>query len=285
MDSLVAAIFLLFSQLEALLVECVAAISGIGSCGEKQKRRIADLKLTDDLEQEAELSRARELMADSAQQVPPWAEEIKWKPIIAVADCTGHVASRLSAVTFAQFGSSDRCDVTVVPGVRSVKEVCDAVEKAAGFTPTALVVYTLADPELSDALEKESEQRGVACINVMEPVLRTMEKHFDLKRSLRFSLESHILSIESEGMTAYAVSDSSGSSTYSVVCAALQQFVGSGVENVTMCPYVHTLAEIRQIVDDAEAHESFIIFSFASPGMSRFMRQQCERSDVAYADV
>jgi len=52
-----------------------------------------------------------------------------------------------------------------------------------------------------------------------------------------------------------------------------------------VCNEVRSLEEINCIVEEAKTTRSVIIFTFASPGMSRFMRQQCERAKVPYADA
>ncbi|CAE8685568.1 unnamed protein product, partial [Polarella glacialis] len=118
------------------------------------------------------------------------------------------------------------------------------------------------------------------------PVLAVMEKSFGMKRSLEFITGEDLLAaFEEEGSTVFAVSDSSGGSTFEMVCAALKQFPRNGVDAVTLCPEVASLEAINHIVQEALLLESLIVFTFASPGMSRFMRQQCERAKVPYADV
>merc|ERR1719461_891136 len=113
-----------------------------------------------------------------------------------------------------------------------------------------------------------------------------MERHFGLRRSL-YSVddEQALDGFELEGRTLFAVSDSSGESTTNLVMAALRQFPGAGVDMINACPGVRSLEEVNCIVQEASDTESLVIFSFASPGMSRFMQQQCERAKVMYTDI
>ncbi|CAK0836897.1 unnamed protein product, partial [Prorocentrum cordatum] len=215
--------------------------------------------------------------------------------IFAVSDGTGGVARALAVAGFAQFGSSEEADVQVCPGIRSEDDVRSVVLRAASAAPQdslrieqagAMLIYTLASPDLGDLLRREAGKRGVPCIDVLEPVLVAMERCFGLKRSLLFSEGDQLLDgLEADDRTVFAVSDSSGDSTFAMVCAALQQFPDSGVRDVTVCAEVLSLEEINHIVDEADAVDSLIIFSFASSGMSRFMRQQCSRAGVPFADV
>jgi len=124
----------------------------------------------------------------------------------------------------------------------------------------------------------------VQSFNALEPVLTVMERHFGLQRSL-YDEEQALLGFESEGRTLFVVSDGSGESTTNLVLAGLRQFPGAGVDMIYACPGVRFLEEINCIVQEASVTESLVIFSFAAPGMGRFMRQQCERAEVLYADV
>merc|ERR1712187_13031 len=79
--------------------------------------------------------------------------------------------------------------------------------------------------------------------------------------------------------------DSTGTLAAEMVKAALLQFPNASVATITVCDKVSSLEEINHIVEDAHDEDSMIVFSFANPGMSRYIRQQCERSIVPYADV
>lgn len=88
-----------------------------------------------------------------------------------------------------------------------------------------------------------------------------------------------------QGLTVYGVSDTSAQLSSMIARAALKQFPESGVESITVCPNVRTLEEVDHIASQAFQSNSLVLFSFASPGLSRFMRQQCERIKIVYADV
>jgi len=111
-----------------------------------------------------------------------------------------------------------------------------------------------------------------------------MERRFGVQRRVDAAGDGEDASFE-EGLTIFAVSDNTGETAHAVAVSALKQFPGSGVETVTVCSEVKSLEEINHIVDEALSLDSMIIFTFASPGMSRFIRQQCERAKVPYADV
>mmetsp|Transcript_30589 Transcript_30589/g.101779 ORF Transcript_30589/g.101779 Transcript_30589/m.101779 type:complete len:168 (-) Transcript_30589:46-549(-) len=77
----------------------------------------------------------------------------------------------------------------------------------------------------------------------------------------------------------------SGNCTFQLVKEALGQFPECGVQDVIVCPKVRSLEEIKLIVEKAESARGMVAFTFASPGMSRFMRQQCELAGIRYADL
>jgi len=249
----------------------------------------------DNFQPGADFNKAKLFAATRTFAVAPWSEDVEAKPILAVSDNSGNTAKLLAKAGFLQFGCSERANVSIVPQVRTEEAIREVVREAASLAPPgalaieksgAIIVYTLASQELGSVLERESNTQGVQCINVLEPVLAAMEAHFGLQRSLYAGDEEQQLrGFEAEGMTVFAASDSSGGSTHGLVCAALQQFPGSGVETITLCPETRSLEEINCIVQQVQLMDSIVVFSFASPGMSRFMRQQCERAGVLYADV
>jgi len=227
--------------------------------------------------------------------VAPWSEDVKPKPILAASDNTGGVAKRLADTAFLQFGCSEKANIEVVSDVCTEEDVCEVVAKAVSKANAdalvieksgAMIIYTVADSELGTFFEEECNRRGVQSLNALEPVLAVMERHFGLRRSL-YSVddEQALLGFELEGRTLFAVSDSSGESTRNLVMAALRQFPGAGVDVINVCSGVRSLEEVNCIVQEASDTESLVIFSFASPGMSRFMRQQCERAKVLYVDI
>lgn len=251
--------------------------------------------LLDTFEAGAEFKQAKLFAATRTFAVAPWSEDVEPKPIFAVSDNTGQVAKRLAEAAFMQFGCSYKANIKVVADVRTEHDVHEVVAEAASMAPPgalaieksgALIVYTLACPELSAFLRNECDKRGVQCIDALEPLLKAMQKKFGIPRSI-YSVDEdqQLRGFESEGLTIFTVSDSTGSSARQMVFAALRQFPGHGVETITLCPDVRSLEEINCVVQEAAVMESLVVFSFASPGMSRFMRQQCERSKVKYVDV
>lgn len=254
--------------------------------------------------QGADFATAKMFAATRTFAVAPWSADVKAKPIFAVSDATGTVAQKLAETAFMQFGSSEKAKVQIVPSIDSEEAVRKVVAEAAKMAPPgslaiersgALVLYTVADPALGALLASESSRRGVPVIDALEPVLLAMERCFRLQRSLGGTPEAggdgeaaaaDAAAVGGEGeRTVFAVSDSTGGNAYGMVCAALRRFPESAVDSVIMCNEVRSLEQINHIVQEALATNSPIIFTFASPGMSRFMRQQCERTGMHYADV
>lgn len=242
----------------------------------------------------ADYDKAKLFAATRTFAVAPWHADVTPKPIFAVSDSTGQVAERLSRLAFLQFGGGGKAEVKVLPGVQNQEAVTKVVSQAAKTAPGnalasqgkgAILVYTLASKKLGAFLEEESRKQGVPCMNLMEPVLQGMEKQFKKDRSIDIQEGDLLDAFESEGVTVFAVSDSEGYTTQVVAEAALRQFPGVGVDTITVCGDVRSLKDIDDIVQEALAMDAMIIFSFGSPGMSRFMRQQCERAKVVYADA
>lgn len=225
--------------------------------------------------------------------VAAWDEDVTPKPIFAVSDSTGEVAKALADTAFKQFGTLDKAMVQVVTGVRTEADVRRVVEQAADLAPDdalaieragALILFSIADEGLGNALVKECAQSGVPCINAMESCVVAMEKSFGVKRSKVWDSASSV-STAPLGKVVYVASDSSGHLAHGMACKALKQFPSCGVDSVVVCPQVNSLEEIDHIVQQAKTGKHPLIYTFASPGMSRFMRQQCERAKVSYAEV
>lgn len=261
----------------------------------KQASRPGQAGILENFAEGADFGKAKIFAATRTFAVAPWSEDVKAKPIFAVSDSTGSVAKRIAINAFRQFGSSFVIDdhVEVMAEIRTEEAVRDVLAKAARLAPKgalaieksgAMLVYTLASQKLGTFLAEEAHKLGVPCINALEPVLLSMERRFGLQRSVS-QQTAQIAGFESEGLTVFAVSDSTGTAAHAVAQAALKQFPTCGVETVTVCSAVRSLEEVNQIVEEALGLDSMIIFTFASPGMSRFMRQQCERAKVPYADV
>lgn len=78
---------------------------------------------------------------------------------------TGEQLARTALAQFKDVGTS----IVVVPGLRTVVEVRDAVERAA--ESNALVIHTLVDRELRGVLKRTAAARRVVEIDAMGPVL------------------------------------------------------------------------------------------------------------------
>jgi len=224
-------------------------------------------------------------------EVTPWTEEVEPRPILAVSDSTGSGARRFAECAWAQFGSTEAARLAVHPEVCSAEHVRTVVEEAA--RDGALVIYTLASSELCLQLASECSQQNIPCIDLLQPLLTTLEEITGRQRlgstAVAAPPENESEPVESEEVESpleiYVASDSSGSSTYQLVRAALRQFPGSRVRDLTVCPEVCTLEEIRLVARTAGESQGLVAFTFASTGMSRFMRQQCEAYGARFVDV
>lgn len=224
--------------------------------------------------------------------VAAWDEDVTPKPIFAVSNGSGEVSRDLAETAFQQFGPSNKAMIKVVAEVETVEDVRRVVAIAASMAPEdalaiekagAMIVFTLASQELGALLVAEGDKQGVPCINAMEGVMTAMEKCFKMWRAHEATDEGE--PADSVPKTVFAASDCSGAIAYGMVSKALKQFPRSNVDAVTVCPMIRSLQEIDRIVDEAKRLDGLIVYTFASPGMSRFMRQQCERAMVLYAEV
>ncbi|CAK9084350.1 Putative pyruvate [Durusdinium trenchii] len=184
------------------------------------------------------------------------------------------------------------CDITrsiveVVDGVKTEEDVKAAVDKAATLAPEeslaieqagAMVVFSLANISLANFLVSECGRQGVPCINFMESAILAIEQRLQLPRGSEDVPDEPCETI-------FAVSDTSAEASYRIACKAFKQFPNVKLTGITCCPGIKSLQEIDHIVQEALKRRSLIIYTLASPGMSRFMRQQCERAKVLYADV
>eukprot|EP00435_Cladocopium_sp_Y103_P003126 s2634_g1.t1 len=209
------------------------------------------------------------------------------KPIFAISDGPGVVAELVAKMGFRQFGDISKSMVEVLAEVETKEDVKAAIDKAATLAPEeslaieqagAMVIFSMSDKNLAEFLVTECGQQGVPCINFMESVVLALERRLQVPRGSEAAPPSGPLGI-------FAVSDSSAEASYRIGCKALKQFPKAKVQQITCCPGVQSLQEIDHIVQEALHQNSVIIYTLASPGMSRFLRQQCERAKVPYADV
>lgn len=240
----------------------------------------------------------------------PWAEGCPVKPIFVVSDCTGEGAVEMVQSGWTQFGSTDAADIVLRPGVRSTLAVDMVVEEAsmcdihwpnAGSpdqgTPCGLVVYTFASRVLSAHLVNACKQRGIMCVSAVAPLHSALEEHFGHLRPGRRESEAAGARAPGDDFQAggnvqlgaprvFAASCGQGNCTFNMVRAALRHYPWCGdVSHVTICPRVNSVEEVKLIVHRAATHRALVAFTFASPGLSRLVRTQCELAEVHYADL
>ncbi|CAL1162720.1 unnamed protein product [Cladocopium goreaui] len=236
----------------------------------------------------ASLKDAKIFAATRTIAVAPWSEDVTPKPIFAISDGPGLVAELVAKMGFRQFGDISKSMVEVLAEVETKEDVKAAIDKAATLAPEeslaieqagAMVIFSMSDQEMAEFLVAECGQQGVPCINFMESVVLALESRLQLPRGSRDSPGA------ASRYGVFAVSDSSAEASYRISCKALKQFPKAKVQQITCCPGVKSLQEIDHIVQEALRRNGVIIYTLASPGMSRFLRQQCERAKVPYADV
>lgn len=88
--------------------------------------------------------------------------------IFVVSGGMGTTGEQLARTALAQFEGSGLA-IAVVPGVRTPAEVQDAVGRAA--ESNGLIIHTLVDPDLREALKNAAANAGVVEIDSMGPVL------------------------------------------------------------------------------------------------------------------
>jgi len=235
-------------------------------------------------------SAIQETEEDVEFEVTPWGGGVEVRPLLVVSDCTGMGATRLAHCAWAQFGSPEDASVTVIPEVRGEADVRQAVEQAVSKGADAslpegcggaLVLHTVASLELAAVIGAECQSRRVPCIDLLQPLLMMLET----KLGQRGSKPASETTKSGNGPPIFAVSDSTGTTVCDLVRSALQQFPGRGIEEITVCPEVRSLEEITIVAQSAAQEGGVVAFSFASTGMSRYMRQQCENLDVAFTDI
>mmetsp|Transcript_5650 Transcript_5650/g.17810 ORF Transcript_5650/g.17810 Transcript_5650/m.17810 type:complete len:397 (+) Transcript_5650:47-1237(+) len=232
-------------------------------------------------------------------EVTPWGGSVEPRQVFAVSDSTGAGARRLAENAWAQFGSPQAARLTLLPEVCSVADVKRAVEDArsAEGGSGALIIFTLASSDLCTQLVAECAREAVPCIDALQPLLTLLEEALGQPRlgsgpgpaaggaPAAAPAAPAAASPPPAAGPIFSVSDSSGTSAYELVRAALRQFPGAGVEGVTVCPRVRSLEEARFIAEEAGRVGGLVAFTFASTGMSRYMRQQCELAGVRYVDL
>ncbi|CAK0888531.1 unnamed protein product, partial [Prorocentrum cordatum] len=170
-------------------------------------------------------------------------------------------------------------NVMVRPELHTAADVEKVVAEAAALASEAdgeagaLVVYTLRSQELSAQMASECRQRGVPCVDVAQPLMA--------------ALSEGIRQAEAAGIEVFVASDSSGRTPTAMVVSALQRLPGGTPDEVTVCPETRTVEEVKQVVEAASksGQRSVVAFTFASSGLARFMRQQCEDAGVRFVDV
>jgi len=98
--------------------------------------------------------------------------------IVAISDSTGETAGAIGNAALAQFGHHDDAAVRTVANVRTVDALERALEQAA--ESKALVVYTLVEKELRDAVKDLAFAHGVRAVDLLGGLLHVLAEHLDL---------------------------------------------------------------------------------------------------------
>eukprot|EP00931_Biecheleriopsis_adriatica_P115830 TRINITY_DN91583_c0_g1_i1.p1 TRINITY_DN91583_c0_g1~~TRINITY_DN91583_c0_g1_i1.p1 ORF type:complete len:381 (+),score=76.40 TRINITY_DN91583_c0_g1_i1:86-1228(+) len=293
----------------------IFAISGIlAAAALRQRRRhTVDMKAAPDPAAAAEAHRtgdkklqfstgdriasARSFAATRFFAVAPWDSDVPRRPIFVISDTSRGglpAAERLARRAFLQFGKTSLMDVRPALLAKTKeaitafidKEVVQAGSDKRGYA--AFFVSAFLSCELSDFFLQQCQSRSIPCFDALETAVSTLERKFG-KRSQAAKknddLDDDLLFSEESDLTVYAAADGSCELAISLARAALERVQGHKVKTIRACPNVHTLEEVDVIAHEAFRCNSVVLFSFASPGMSRFMRQQCERLKVVYADI
>lgn len=107
-----------------------------------------------------------------------------------ISDSVGETAEFVVRAAASQFDSG-RIEICRVPFVREVeplKEIVEEAKEAGG-----VIVYTLVLPEVKEALEREAARVGVATVDIMGPIMKTLGTLFPdpphLKPGLVYQLD------------------------------------------------------------------------------------------------
>lgn len=226
--------------------------------------------------------------------VTPWAGLAKPRPIYAVSDNTGGLAKLLVKAAWCQFGFVEEAQLEICPDVRAASDVDAVVKevKAACGDSGAFIIFSLASSELCSRMTAACAKENISYIDALQPLLVTMEETLGRSRLGSESVAAdstpaaaNLVEPAQPPVSVYAVSDSTGSCALEIARRGVSQFPGAGIKEVILCPEVRSVEEIRLIAQAAGKENGLIVFTFASTGMSRFMRQRCEMEGVPYADL
>lgn len=293
----------------ALAIAGTASVLRSGRPSRRLRRRAAETAKETDAEQSMrtgekalqytpgdKLAAARNFAQTRFFAVAPWSKDVESRPIFAVSDGAADAGVLLARRAFLQFGKGSKCQVSAFANVSTPDAMKDVIAQATE-QKGALLILVFISQELGATFTKMAEDGNVPCVNAFESVVQAMEMSFKQSRkggkpskAKKSDDDDDLASdslweVESKEKTIYAVSDETGQLPASIARAALKLFPDCGVKMITVCPKVSTLEEVDYIANEAFASDSMILFSFANPGMGRFMRQQCERIKVFYADV
>ena len=91
-----------------------------------------------------------------------------------ISDSTGETLIAAARAVTSQY-QSDQAIEHVYPLVRNRKQL-DVVISAIDNEP-GIVLYTIANPEISDQLESKCKEMGVPCVSVLEPIFQTFQSY------------------------------------------------------------------------------------------------------------
>jgi len=91
-----------------------------------------------------------------------------------ISDSTGETIIAAARAVTSQYKSTQPLE-HVYPLVRSRKQLTNVIETIS--QDPGIVLFTIADPELSEFLEVECRELGIPCVSVLEPIFQTFQSY------------------------------------------------------------------------------------------------------------
>lgn len=95
-----------------------------------------------------------------------------------VSDSTGETVRSISRACMAQFEGVE-VDEHIWPLVRSEAHLISLIDEVEA--KPGVILYTLVDPKLSEAIKRETTRRQIPCIPVLEPVIGSLARHLGIE--------------------------------------------------------------------------------------------------------
>ena len=97
--------------------------------------------------------------------------------IFAVSDSVGETAEKIAVASVLQF-KVER-SITRFSRVTKEEQVDRIIEQA--VNESAIIIYTVVKPELSEYIDRQSREKGVMSVNLMAPLFEIIEQKTGLK--------------------------------------------------------------------------------------------------------